>query len=225
LNYREACHRCRKAKVTCICGRIRPFASDPRLAILIHPREARNRVGTGRMLHLSVTNSVLINDKDFSHNEQVKQLIADPALQCALLYPGPHALDLTHCTRDEARAFTPPGKELVLFIIDGTWAHARSMINRSANLRALPQIRFTPSSPSGYGFRRQPHDYCFSTLEAAHWIIERFASLGLSERLPGDPHHGLIENFQAMVTQQIKYAKSHNLRRTVGMRKSTPPPL
>lgn len=192
--------------------------------ILIHPREARNRVGTGRMLHLSVTNSALIDGKDFGRDERVQRLIDDPQLHCALLYPGPRSLDLTHCTPEEARAFTPPGKELVLFIIDGTWDLARGMINRSANLKTLPQIRFTPSVPSGYGFRKQPHDFCFSTLEAAHWIIERFAALGLYAPLPGAPHEGLIENFRAMVRQQLKYAERNELRRTVGMRRSGPPP-
>src|SRR4051812_14784690 len=114
---RETCYRCLKAKPTCFCHRIRAFVSDPELVILIHPREARNRVGTARMLHLSVTNSRMIDGADFTRDDRVNELIADPALHCAILYPGPQSLDLTHCSPDEARAFTPAGKRLVLFLV------------------------------------------------------------------------------------------------------------
>jgi DTW domain-containing protein YfiP len=222
---RDFCFGCRKSKVTCFCDRVRPFESDPQLAILIHPREARSRVGTGRMLHLSLTNSILIDGHDFEGDERVEKLIRDPALHCALLYPGPGSLDLTSCTAEEARGFTPAGKRLVLFLIDGTWDQARGMVNRSPNLKALPQIRFTPSAPSAYEFRRQPRDFCFSTLEAAHWIIDRFATLGVTERPTGDAHHGLIECFKHMVRQQVRYAERNHLRRTEGMRRGGPPPV
>jgi DTW domain-containing protein YfiP len=150
-------------------------------------------------------------------------MIGDPGLHCALLYPGPLSLDLTHCTPQEARDFTPAGKKLVLFLIDGTWDQARTMVNRSANLRKLPQIRFTPSTPSAYEFRRQPEEHCFSTIEAAHWIIERFASLGVSERPRDGAHDGLIDTFRSMVRQQLRYAERNQLRRTVGMRKAASP--
>ena len=222
---RETCYRCLKSRVTCFCGSLTPFESDPRLVILIHPREARNRVGTARMLHLSVTNSRVIDGADFSGDSRVRELIEDPALHCALLYPGAQALDLTDCTAEEARAFTPPGKQLVLFLIDGTWDQARGMVNRSADLLALPQIRFSPTLPSGYGFRRQPHRDCLSTLEAAHWILSRFAELGVARRQPGDPHHGLLDAFNSMVRLQIKYSERNDLRRTEGMRRRSEPPV
>jgi DTW domain-containing protein YfiP len=206
---RDFCLKCRKAAVTCYCGRLRPFASSPDFVILIHPREERNSVGTGRMLHLSLTNSLLISGHDFTRDDRVNALIADPERHCALLYPGPQALDLSFCEPDEARAFTPPGKRLTLFIIDGTWNLARGMVHRSANLKALPQVRFTPDRPSAYRIRQQPLGFCFSTLEAAHWIIERFAALGLSERPAGNAHDALLETFASMVRQQLRYAEDN----------------
>jgi DTW domain-containing protein YfiP len=176
------------------------------------------------MLHLALANSQLIDGHDLSHDPRVQALIDDPANHCALLYPGPAALDLSSCSADEARSFTPAGKRLTLFVVDGTWDLARGMINRSHNLKRLPQIRFTPEQPSGYRFRKQPRDFCLSTLEAAHWIIERMATLGIAERPAGDAHHGLLECFHAMVEQQLEYAKRNGLRRTAGMRLAGPPP-
>lgn len=221
---RDFCFKCRKAAVTCYCSRLRPFASYPEFVILIHPREARNRVGTGRMLHLSLTNSLLIDGHDFSRDPRVARLIEDPQRHCALLYPGPRSLDLTRCAPGEARAFTPPGKRLTLFIIDGTWDLARGMVNRSSNLKALPQLRFTPEKPSIYEIRHQPEDFCFSTLEAAHWIIERFASLGLTERPKDHAHEGLLETFRFMIGQQLDFARLSSGKRTVGLRAPAAPP-
>jgi DTW domain-containing protein YfiP len=215
---RDWCTNCRKAKVTCYCERLRPFDSDPRFVILAHPREMRNSVGTGRMLHLSIRNSLLIDGHDFGDDARVNRLIADPSLYCVLLYPGARSFDLSGCTAGEARAFAPDGRKLLLFIVDGTWETARGMINRSPNLKAMPQLSFTPERRSGYRFRKQPHDYCLSTLETAHWIIERFAELGVFERPPGDAHEGLLDTFGHMVQQQLRYAKLHNLRRTEGQR-------
>jgi DTW domain-containing protein YfiP len=214
---RDFCFRCRKAKITCYCSRIREFETDPRFVILVHPRELRNSVGTGRMLHLSVTNSLLIDGHDFTQDPRVHALIADPRLHCVVLYPGRDSLNLSECTREEAFSFTPPGKKLVIFVIDGTWDLARGMINRSANLRALPQLRFTPETRSAYEIRQQPRDYCLSTLESVHWMIERFDRLGLYPAPADDAHHGLIRTFRFMVEQQIEYA-GQNLRRTEGMR-------
>jgi DTW domain-containing protein YfiP len=215
---RDWCTNCRKAKVVCYCGQLRPFESSPRFVILAHPRELRNSVGTGRMLHLSVRNSILIDGHDFSQDSQVNSLIQDSSLHCVLLFPGARSLNLSACTREEAGAFVPSGKQLVLFIVDGTWETARGMINRSANLRAMPQLSFTPERRSGYVFRKQPHDYCLSTIETAHWIIDKLAALGVFERPAGGALEGLLEIFGDMVKRQLQYASTPNLRRTEGQR-------
>lgn len=216
---REFCLNCRKARITCYCALLRPFESEPRFVILAHPRELRNSVGTGRMLHLSLRNSLLIDGHDFTNDERVNGLLRDPRLHCGLLYPGPRSLDLSRCTAGEAQAFTPPGKRLVLFIVDGTWDLARGMINRSTNLRSMPQLRFTPENRSAYEIRQQPRDYCLSTLETAHWIIERFAELGISDRPADRVHDGLLGVFRFMVGQQIDFAARNPGGRTEGKRR------
>lgn len=209
---REFCLRCRKAKITCYCDRLRPFSSDPQFVILLHPREARNSVGTGRMLHLSLLNSILIQGHDFSRNEQVNALISNPENHAAVLYPGQRSLNLSSCSTAEAASFTPMDKKLVIFVIDGTWDLARGMINRSANLKALPQLRFTPEKRSAYQIRQQPKAHCLSTLESVHWMISRFAVLGLYPAPPGNVHDSLIEVFQSMVGQQLAFGEKGTTR-------------
>jgi DTW domain-containing protein YfiP len=185
---------------------VRPCFPEVRFALLVHPREARNPVGTGRMLHLGLGNSFWIEGHDFHDHPQVLELIADPANFCAILYPGPGALDLTDCAPEAARALFPADRRLVIFVVDGTWDLAKGMLRRSPLLMSLPQIRFTPSTPSAYGIRHQPEAHCYSTLEAAHWLIGRLGALGVRPAPAG--YEQLTACFAAMVADQKNYAAS-----------------
>jgi DTW domain-containing protein YfiP len=215
---RDFCLRCRKAKVTCYCAHLRPFEAGPVFVVLVHPREWKNSVGTGRMLHLSVSNSLLLQGCEFAGDERVNRLIADPGYHATVLYPGRDSIDLSgHQADAQVTGIVPAGKKLLVFVIDGTWDQARSMINKSPNLKALPQFRFTPDTRSIYRIREQPRDYCFSTLEAVHWMIERFDRLGVYRAPAGRAHQSLLAVFDHMVRQQLAYAAGKE-RRTAGVR-------
>jgi DTW domain-containing protein YfiP len=215
---REFCWTCRKAQVTCYCKRVKPCLPDITFALLVHPRESRNSVATGRMLHLGLGNSVWILGAEFQNDPQVLELLADPGNFCVILYPGPGALDLTNCAPETARAFfpvappAPEGRRLVVFIVDGTWDLARGMLNRSPILLGLPQIRFTPSTPSIYQIRKQPEAHCFSTLEAAHWLIDRLDELGVRAAPAGRAHDELTRCFASMIVEQVAYAANDRPR-------------
>jgi DTW domain-containing protein YfiP len=87
--------------------------------------------------------------------------------------------------------------------VDGTWITARKTMQRSANLRNLPQICFDPPHPSRIRLRKQPKEYCFSTVEAIHHTIEL---LGVSFGFDTNSrrHDHLLEIFDQMVEQQIQ---------------------
>jgi DTW domain-containing protein YfiP len=95
----------------------------------------------------------------------------------------------------------------VVFVIDGTWACAKTMVSRSRNLMSLPQICFTPARTSEYQFRRQPHALCLSTIEAVHQILEI-----LEPEVDPSP---LIELFRNMVKKQVTYTKLGVFRRVL----------
>jgi DTW domain-containing protein YfiP len=205
-NPRDTCPSCRKAVITCYCARLTPFEAGAVFAVLIHPKETRKRIGTGRMTHLALRDSRLIDGLDFTVDQRVTALIADPSLFPVVLYPGPHALDLSTTSAEAAREFFPAGRKPLIFVVDGTWPSARKMIRLSANLRALPQIRFTPPRLSEYSrIREQPRPYCFSTVEAVHVMIDRLAALGVVPEPPGRPHDAMLAAFHAMVDQQERF--------------------
>ena len=184
---------------------IEPFESAPPFVILIHPREAKHRLGTGRMAHRVLRNSHLLEGVDFSRNGWVNQEIENPANAPMLLFPGPEAVNLTKLQPAQRRALFGGSRTPLVFVPDGTWNTVRKMLRLSANLRQLPKICFDPLAPSAYGFRREPRPNYLSTIEAVHQVIELFG---------GDHHETahrderLLAPFRFMVAAQLAHSPS-----------------
>merc|ERR1712136_187667 len=116
---------------------------------------------------------------------------------CVVIYPGPGHVPLTECR--PVKEVTP----MTLIFVDGRWKQAKAMYNRSPWLRQLPCAAVYSTTPSSYGFRRQPVEGCLSTLEAvAEALVElegdRGAMLKDAFTLP----------FQRMATLQCAYIPS-----------------
>jgi DTW domain-containing protein len=62
---RRLCTQCRLAAVVCDCARLKPFDARIKFVILIHPEEVRRRIATGRLSHLMLKNSDLIEGESF----------------------------------------------------------------------------------------------------------------------------------------------------------------
>lgn len=204
-DYRPSCWRCRRPVGGCYCFLIRPFASEPRIIILSQPREAKHRLGTGRMAHLCLSNSALLEGVDFTSDQRVNREIDDRLNFPVLLYPSNDSIDLSKLDWLERAALVPNRRRLVVFVLDGTWKSARKMIRSSQNLRRLPAISFTPVTPSTYRIRRQPRPQCYSTIEAIHQVIELFAARAQGRGAAARPHDNLLAVFAALVDRQLTY--------------------
>jgi len=203
--YRAWCARCRRPNVTCYCALIEPFDSLPRFVILSQPRETKHRLGTGRMAHLGLSNSLWYEGIDFTQHPQVNQVIADPANAPMLLYPGRDAVNVSQLNALERQSLFAGPRSPVVFVLDGTWKSVRKLMRLSGNLRQLPMICFEPPTPSAYGFRREPRPECYSTIEAIHQVIELFnesdADAAVARR-----HDRLLKAFHFMVATQLAYS-------------------
>ena len=153
-----------------------------------HPKESRVGVGTARMAHLSLPNSILRVGLDFSDDPIVRAVVATSEPIC-VLFPRPGALDVSAFPRD---------RPVTLVVLDGTWTLARKLLTLNPALRALPHVAFTPRRPSDYRIRRQPSEICVSTVEALAEV------LGVIEP-DGGPFDGLLDPFHAMVEAQERY--------------------
>jgi DTW domain-containing protein len=167
--------------------------TQTRVVLLQHPRERHVPIGTARLAHLCLPDSVLHVGVDFDDDHQVRAALAGGDERPAyLLFPGPEAMDLT-----EAR----PAGPITLVVVDGTWWQARKLLKRNATLRALPQLRFTPPAPSNYRIRREPADHCVATVEALALVLGA---------LEGDPARfaTLLRPFEEMIDTQLHYART-----------------
>lgn len=164
----------------------------------MHRTETKRSVATGRLSHLVLSNSHLIEGTDFTDNEAVNHLINDPTKYPMVLYPTENAVNLTQLSLRERRDLIPPGKTPLIFVIDATWSHAKRMKRLSRNFHSLPFVCFTPPGFSQFMVRRQPKPYCYSTIESIHHVIDLFGGT------PDGSHHQLRELLNGLVNRQIE---------------------
>jgi len=168
---------------------------------LMHPKEFKQeKAGTGRLTHLCLANSEIRVGVSFDDDENVQQLISDPANFPVLLYPGPSAINVSN-------ASLPPEvlhRRVVVFLLDATWACARKMLRLSPNLQRLPRIMFTASAPSRFIIKQQPQPGCLSTLEATHELLVALERNGLDTYTRPDQ---LLALFARMQDFQIACAQ------------------
>lgn len=195
----KTCYKCHWIEEHCWCRLIEPFETGTRFVILMHPMEAKKeKAGTGRLCRAALVNSEIVVGIDFTLNERVNALIADPANLCMALYPGRKSLNVSEDDVTPLKDAQAAGRRLVVFLIDGTWQCAKKMMTLSRNVRALPWISFTAGHESIFEIKEQPAAYCLSTLESIHHFLGEAHRRGV-EHLPAKPQDNLIVVFKAMI--------------------------
>ena len=172
-----------------------------RFVILMHTKEARKqRTGTARLAKLCLKNAELLIGTDFTRNERVNSLLQDPCYNPFVLYPGSKAVNFKTLGNDILKS---EEKTLLIFVIDGTWACAKRLLGKSQNIRALPRISFSRSYISQFAIKKQPREYCVSTIEAIRYLCEEAQEAGY-ENLNAQSET-LMVVFKKLVDTQISY--------------------
>jgi DTW domain-containing protein YfiP len=178
-----------------------------RIVLLMHPKEyRRERTGTGRLACLNLENSEIVPGLAFDEHPRVRSLVDDPANRAVLLYPSPGATNLSE-PGEATAAFVDGlgGRRLVVFLVDSTWACSKAVLRASPGLSMLPRLQFKPRERSRWVIKRQPRDYCLSTIEAIHELLVALEAAGL-EAYPD--RHRLLDAFAAMQDYQIERAEA-----------------
>ena len=175
---RELCLRCFRPISNCYCR----YASDVdcgiKFVFLMHPKEAkRQRTGTGRLASICLPGSEIIMGIDFTQNERLNSLLNDERYFPMLMYPGE---DAWNCGRQGFKEAVGNKQPLVI-IIDSTWFCSKKMIRLSKNLHKLPKLSFKGSYKSIFTFKKEPYDYCVSTIESCYYIIKELHSCSLAK--------------------------------------------
>lgn len=162
---------------------------------LMHPKEFKQeKAGTGRLTALSLAGSTIEMGVGFDDHPAVNRLIDDPQNFPVLLYPAVGAFNVSE------GGLAPEvlgDRLLVVFLLDGTWACAKKMLTESKRLQQLPKLMFTPVEKSKFVIKRQPHEWCLSTLEATHQLLGALATSGLDTYPDPEALPLLFERMQA----------------------------
>lgn len=195
------CLTCRRRIRTCVCDHIKPFETQTRYIILMHPMEhKKEKVGTGRFTHLILKNSKILVGINFDENREFQEILSDSSYETYLLYPGDDALQI-----ENGFSGPRPQKPLQIIVIDGTWPCAKKMMKLSTSLHKIPRISFTPGKTSEFKIKHQPMEGCLSTVESVYQVIRGLNSAGVEDTQMREEN--LMEVFRKTVDQQIECAK------------------
>lgn len=196
--WRDVCPLCRRPRTNCFCKYITPVDCKVKFIFLMHPKEAKHqRTGTGRLAHLTLPDSEIIMGIDFTKNVHVCDLLKDPRYYPVLLYPGPDAWTANRVGFKEVVG----DKTLLVFVIDSTWFCSKKMIRYSTNILALPKLSFSGSYRSIYTFKREPKEYCVSTIESCYYLIKELQAADMvSKAIDPEP---LLFVFKKMIQFQL----------------------
>lgn len=214
-DHREHCYACRRVKKNCLCDSIKPFSTKMRFVILMHAKEAqKQKTGTARLAKQCLTNAELIIGTDFTLNERVNSLLRDPSYSSFVLYPGPEAVNFKTPGKDLAAE----GKTPLIFVIDGTWRCAQSLLFRSKNIYALPRLSFSGSYVSQFAIKRQPMQHCVSTIEAIYHLCNEAEEAGY-EKLNAQ-NEALLDLLKKLVATQLQYKTGGGRKREANKKKN-----
>lgn len=195
------CLHCRRRILTCVCEHLKPFSTNSRFIILMHPMEfKKEKVGTGRFSHLILKNSEVLVDINFDENKRLQEILSDDDYETFLLYPGDVTIDLG---TDELKSKAK--KKTQFIVIDGTWPCAKKMMKLSTCLHHIPRVSFKADRVSEFKVKHQPMPGCLSTVESIHQVLLDLNRMGLENTYP--QHDNLMDVFRYTVNQQMELAK------------------
>ncbi len=198
---RTTCWNCGRRIEMCLCSLVQKFDTNALFFFLVHPKEFRKeKVGSGRISHSSLPNSIFHMGIDFSHDKIVNEIIDDPNNFCVILWPGEESLPITNSYIIEQGQI----KRLVVFILDGTWTCARKMYRQSSNLQKIQKVAIYPSAPSIFVIKQQPLENCLSTIEALVYVLKDLEKAGLEKEANWDD---ILIPFKRMIQQQIEISQ------------------
>jgi DTW domain-containing protein YfiP len=198
---RKKCYTCYRPKSSCMCCEIQAFDTQTKFIILMHPKEfKKTKNNTGRFTHLSLRNSELFINNDFTNHKRVNEIIN--TYESYILYPSKNAINLS---KNRLKL----SNKRAIFIIDSTWSCAVSILKKSKNLQNLNYISFDNTKKSEYKIKEQPAHYCLSTIESTLCILELFNKHNI-ENISQNHLDNFLNPFYKMVDYQLSCISKSN---------------
>ena len=192
LDPRAMCYKCIRPASNCVCEYIKTFKAHCNFLILQHPHERKKYYSTSKIVLNAISNSKVMHGVTFDEPEVMSSLEGQNTY---LLYPAVDAIDCATLDLNE---------DSTVIVIDGTWVEARKIVYRNKFLQTLPKISFKQPILSEYKIRKQPKDFCLSTLECIGHLLKLSASAKDNSALTKN-YDELFSAFNKMVEKQLNY--------------------
>jgi DTW domain-containing protein YfiP len=146
----ERCPRCLFQRRVCLCAEIPTLETQTRIVIVRHHLERWRSSNSGRLAHLALTNSVIVD-----HGGEGGPAVLPPLEGAWLVYP-----------EGEPRVVAPVPPPRQLVFLDATWSQARRMFRKLDALRGVPILRLPDAPMPAARLRESPGEGRVSTIEA-----------------------------------------------------------
>lgn len=184
------CENCGKSESLCVCPAVVPKENRHAVLFFQHPQEPDKELGSARLAHRALSNSVLKIGLSVSNlKKALGREDAVPA-KWGVLYLGSSIKGLA----DRPGGFIKPGLypvkkdgELVpekeaaeilaslegVILLDGTWSQAKTLWWRNSWLLKCRRLILVPRAKSLYGeLRKEPRRECLSTIETTADVLD-----------------------------------------------------
>ncbi|RDH82757.1 MAG: DTW domain-containing protein [endosymbiont of Galathealinum brachiosum] len=189
---RAFCYQCRRAKITCLCGRIEKQPNEIKIVVLQHPDERNNPKGSAIIAELGLQKYQRWTAEDFSQHEEFNDFLIKHKSEVAVLYPSKDAIELNKKWKNKD-GWNPK----YLIVIDATWRKAKKIWELQPLLHKLPVLRLTEEEFSNYRIRKAPKDGYLSTIES---IVISLRALEYNSQA----YQPLLDLFAEMIDFQIE---------------------
>jgi DTW domain-containing protein YfiP len=146
----KKCARCLYQQRVCLCADVPVIATQTRVVIVRHHLERFRSSNSGRLAHLALPNSEIIE-----HGGSGGPAVLPDLDGAWLLYPEGEPM---------VTAPVPPPQKLV--VLDATWSQARRMYRKLDVVRRLPLLRLPDTEVPRARLRESPGVGRVSTIEA-----------------------------------------------------------
>lgn len=144
------CTRCLFQQRVCLCAQIPRIETRTRVVIVRHHLEKYRSSNSGRLAHLALTNSEIVDHGGLGGPAGMPDLTG-----AWLVFPEGEPM---------VTAPVPPPRQLVF--LDATWSQARRMFRKIGALRGLPILRLPETAMPAARLRASPGEGRVSTIEA-----------------------------------------------------------
>lgn len=189
---RAFCYQCRRAKITCLCGRIEKQPNEIKIVVLQHPDELQNPKGSAIIAELGLQKYQRWIAEDFSKHTELNNFLIKHKSEVAVLYPSQDAIELNKKWKNKDELNLK-----YLIVIDATWRKSKKIWELQPLLHKLPTLRLTEEEISNYRIRKVPKDGYLSTIES---VVVSLRALEYNSQA----YQPLLDLFTEMIDFQIE---------------------